>query len=66
MELRPVSVSTEPKGGDALPLEFTFKGGTVVLRDVTEKRPKDRIKLTCNLAESPGIVMVLTPPAQTS
>ena len=61
MELRPITVLTEPDGGDALPLVFTFKGGTVVLRDVTEKRPKDRIRVTCDLPDDLTIVISLTP-----
>ena len=42
-------------------LEFRFQGGSVKLRDITEKRPKDRIRVTCSLANAPDIVMVLTP-----
>ena len=43
------------------PLTFKFQGGTVKLRDITEKRPKDRIRVTCSLADGLDIVMVLTP-----
>ena len=57
MELTPNPVLTD---ADALPLTFTFTGGTVVLRDVTEKRPKDRIKGTVTLDPLLEIFMDLT------
>ena len=62
MHVRPEKVLTEDFGDDTLPLTFTFTGGTVELRDVTARRPKDRFKITCSLADAPDIVMVLTPP----
>ena len=60
MGLRPNTVSTVPVEGDALPLTFTFTGGTVKLTDLTERRHKDRIKVTCTLDPGLEIVMVLT------
>ena len=61
MVLRPNTVSTVGKFEKDGSLEFTFQGGSVKLRDITEKRPKDRIRVTCSLANAPDIVMVLTP-----
>jgi len=61
MHVRPEKVLTEDFGDDTLPLTFTFTGGTVELRDVTARRPKDRSKITCVLDPDLEIVMVLTP-----